>query len=1702
MPKILVTLTALLLILVFPAAAQISDDELRCRDSNGNIFITMQNTCSSGAQVVQSGAGRLIQKYSRTIRHPATGRAARSAVNYAALERAVIMYPDDRSAWRDLGLALLENNDFDAAIAAMEVAKAIPLPDNQDDMLENYRLQTSVDVGRSPGGEVGSACLGFNPPLTRDDGQRYDDYVDVKPALRDLVIAVRAGRLCLDGFAFGAEYHVSLRPRLPGGDALTTITKKDVAVLIPDRKPTISFKEGGYILPRHGAQIVPLETINIASVGIKVLHITERNLVNKLRRGFLGSLDAGDVHGIIDNDGALVFEGRIDLPARTNKSVVSGLKIGELIGQKLASGLYIIIAGEIPAGASKWKPETTQWLVVNDIGTSLFQGPDGLHVLTRSLDNAGPLPGVAVSLIARNNRVLAQATSNVRGYAHFAAPLLKGQGGEEAVLVRTESLEGGFGFVGLKQTAFDFRDRGVAGRKVSGKIDAYLFTERGIYRPGEVVHLTASVRDRKGNALKGGTPLSLRLVRPDGVEVDRRVLNDLGASAYMRDLPIAANAQMGEWNAYLHLDPKGKPIGRVSFQVADFVPPRIEVNATGDLVRKGPGAEVSLSVSADYFFGAPAAGLRVTPRARIRAQRRPYPDWDGFVFGLEEETFKAITVAFDEGKLDGGGRATLSSLIETFPDVTTPLEIEVEALVYELGGRPRAAKVVMQLNNLDTAIGIRPGFKAGGLAENTRASFEVVTLNREGHPISTENLEYTIYLEHRDYTWFRRHGAWDFEVFTRDEILRDGRLSVKSGTPARIGFEAKWGSYRLEVRDPHSGAASSFKFNGGWGGSVSGPDRPDRLNVELDREEYRVGETARVFVSTPFAGKLVLVIAGTVLETIPGGDISRAGKFIDLPVSRRWAEDPGAYIMAIVYRSGSLELEQQPGRAIGVTWLATDVSSRDLNIALKTPEELRPGQRLRVVVEAARPNSQTYVSLAAVDDAVLGLTNYATPNPLAYFFSQRRLAYEIRDTYGYLINPYGTEQAVIQSGGDEATARLDQGLSVRSSKVISLYSGIVSMDAQGRAEISFDIPQFSGRLRIMATAWNDEQLGSAEASVHVRDPVVADLVLPRFLAPGDTAFATATFNNVSGAAGAYEVYFESSGPVTFDGMTAWNFDLGAKDSTNIELPLVGSGVGTAAISMHLSGPGGYRAVKHWNLAVRPFQAVTSVKTIARLGKGDVKTLAPNLTKAYLEGTASVTLSVGSVPSFGVQALVGDMMAYPYRCLEQTTSRAMAFLFGSGRYPAKGSAESFPDDLAREIRASIDRLGTLQRRDGSFGLWSSAHPTEKWLTAYASDFLVRAKVAGFRVPGSLLRGALHWLRASVQGGHHYGSENITAAAYAHYVLARAQVGSLGKLRHFYDSYNAKFRSGMESAFAAAALSSYGDAARSQQARDAFLEWIPNAAYLPGHDYYSSPTRQVAAALHLAVEAQLQSSKLSELATRLAENIAATDRFSTQESAWIAMAALSIERWARDYQVEANGQSWHGPAPTRVNLGPGDLARGFSVKNVGSHETIYEITVRGVVAKTLPPVNSHISIKRELIGKDGKAVVPGAVKQGDLILVRLSGEVASSSAEWRKLQALVVDLLPAGLEIEAVNVSKQLFDVPDSVPAQNNNLLFVKGRDDRYVAALELSAGSKFNLLYLARAVTIGSYVFPAPYVENIYRPGQFARGAVSRLEVSR
>ena len=559
---------------------------------------------------------------------------------------------------------------------------------------------------------------------------------------------------------------------------------------------------------------------------------------------------------------------------------------------------------------------------------------------------------------------------------------------------------------------------------------------------------------------------------------------------------------------------------------------------------------------------------------------------------------------------------------------------------------------------------------------------------------------------------------------------------------------------------------------------------PDKLEAVLDKPGYQPGDTAKLFIKAPFAGEAELAIASDRVLSLRALNLPAEGVTLDIPVDPSWGS--GVYALVSAYRPADAPGPQQrgPGRAVGVAWLAIDASARTLAVALAAPDVARPRSPVEIPVKVTGldPGDEAYVTVAAVDEAVLKLTEFASPAPEQYYFGKRRLAVELRDLYGRLIDARANAVGVLRSGGDSFAKRSVAGLPDKSSKVVALFSGIVRLDADGAARIPFDIPDFQGQLRLMAVAFSAHKVGSGTASMTVRDPVVTTVSLPRFLAPGDKARIGVTINNLEGAAGDYHLALSASGAGNSPRRsTALSSSLSAAISPRGLF--CGDGPGNAALKLELSGPGDLRIVRDFTIGVRPAQAYQLRRFVGRLLPGESVTLDDGAADEFLPGTAEALLSVSPRPDWDVPGLLRTLERYAYGCLEQTTSRALPLLY------VEEVARLWHSDPGRATAETLDRaighIVELQRSDGSFGVWSDTGDTAPWLDAYAADFLIRAKEHGKNVPDFAIASAVGWLRDYVRQ-EHTEIGDLPAMAYAHYVLARARSDDLPGLRYFADT----------------------------------------------------------------------------------------------------------------------------------------------------------------------------------------------------------------------------------------------------------------------------------------------------------------------------
>ena len=1570
--------------------------------------------------------------------------------------------------------------------------------------------RTEIETGR----DAAEACLNFSHSLDAAQAQRYRDFIRINPAVQP-ALRVDGNRLCIAGLAFGRQYEVTLRAGFPGSDGRRLTEDESVNVELRDRQPLIAFGEG-LILARESEQGVPINTINVERLGITVYRVSDRGIGSMSRyERFQRTLDQWTIRTLVRENVVEVWRGEMAVQSVRNATVSTLFPIRQAITER-RPGVYLMVARNAAAepqrravrsGVDDEDDEridssvTGQWVIDTDIGLTTFDAADGLSVFARSLNTARPIEGIQVTLVARNHEELGRATTDATGRVQFAAGLMRGTGAAAPALVMAFAGED-YVLQDLTRPAFDLSDRGVEGRDAPGPVDAFLYTERGIYRPRETVQIVALLRDRIATAI-AGTPLTISVRRPDGVEYRRAVLQDAAGGAMHYPLVLSDTAPRGRWSAVAMIDGT-TPVGRVEFVVQDFVPQRIRVQLSTQQTALRPEDQVAIDVQADFLYGAPAGDLATEAEARISVDPAPFAQFRDYSFGLSQEAFRDQVVALQAQNTDATGKTRVTGQLRDIPASTRPLRAEISVAVLEPGGRATRDSVTLPLRLRPLMIGVRPNFRGGRIAEDSEARFDVIAVDAGGTQVARPGLAWQIVRELSTYQWFQVNGRWRYQRQVRERLVAEGTVSATASDPVQVARSLPWGYYRLTVIDRASGAATSYPFWSGWGGTME-EDRPDRAEVVADKPAYRPGETARIAIRPPVAGEALVVIANDRVLAHRVVSVPADGATVEIPIGSDWGA--GAYAVVTTYRPLASGNRRSPVRAIGVAWLGIDASQRTLDVTVGAPAQILPRQRIEVPVRVANaePGARPYLTLAAVDEGILLLTRYQTPQPATWYFGKRRLAADIRDDYGRLIDSSNGVVGSIRQGGDALGGR---GLDVVPTRTVALFSGFVQVDADGNARIPLEVPDFIGQLRLMAVAFDARRVGSAEARMIVRDPVVADGVFPRFLAPGDRSQMTLLLHNVEGQPGPYRAQVRAVGAVRIGGgQFARDVTLQANERQTVAVPIEGANVGIATITLAVSGPGNFAVERQWQIQVRPPQIPITEEQIAVLKPGETLTVNQSLLDRFIPGTGQVAVTVSNVRGFDVPGLLRALDRYPFGCIEQTTSRAYPLLvYDDLRLLGQGAEDV---SLRDRVQGAVYRILDMQTDRGDFGMWNPYSSTDNWLSVYAADFLTRAKARGYDVPEQALRTAHAFMRSL----SNRNQPSINAArAYALWVLARAGAGDASDTRAFFDAERERITDPFSMAQLGGALLQFGDRARAREAFNRAIRLIGNP---DPKDYYSSALRELAGFIAVAAETE-QTALIPELLRRLEGFDRGAERTTTQERAWMLLAANALQRGQARINVAVDGAAaQERQEPLILNLSDAELQRGVSLRNAGDREIVRTVSMQGIPRAPLPAVARGIILKRSFFTMAGQPADLSQLRQNDRVVVILQGRVGGGQSG----QIAVLDLLPAGFEIEAALSPNAEGASPYPWMPRLRRPSVQEARDDRFVAAFNVTRtgdsgeaseddadqsatfGRNFTFAYVVRAVTPGTYVLPAANAEDMYRPPVRARTAPGTVTIA-
>ena len=1505
------------------------------------------------------------------------------------------------------------------------------------------------------------------------------------------------------------DYEVTLKAGLSAADG-TRLGKDDTRkVHTGELDPAVGFASQGSVLPARESRGLPVVSINVPEVDVEFLRVSEKQLpkffAEYQRGGRRGSWDLDSEYGDSTPLGKLaepVYLNRFVLGGKPNERVLTYLPIQD-IRELQDPGLYFAVMKRTGKFAGEFE---TAFFTVSDIGLHTRAYKDKLFVHTASLQDGSATGSVELKVLdARGEAVLAGKTDG-NGNALLNYTLDAGH-----VLVATRGKD--VSMLPFNQPALDLSEFAVAGREQAW-FDVFAWSGRDLYRPGETVRISALLRDNDGRPVPapkqgGGQPVFLRLKQPDG-KVFRETRLQPGAQGYFSfEQAIPTEAPTGRWQVEFRTDPASKEaVQGMTLRVEEFLPERMKLDLDAAQPVLKPGEALKLKATAAYLYGAPASGNRFTAKLAVAIEQHPLDQLPGYFFGdptmeLPKDAKDIIDTTLPE---NGVLQEDIALPAEAKP--RSPIAAIVSGSVYETGGRTVNRTLKRVLWPANALVGIRPLFDdKDGADANANAGFEVVRVDAGGKPQPGKGLKATLVRELRDYHWnYDEDGGWDYDFTRRFENKDTRTLDVGAGA-SKIDFPVEWGEYRLDVFDPATGLTTRYPFRAGWSWDDQnrGLDaRPDKVKLALDRTGYKAGDTLKVTVTPPHAGKGLLMVESDRMLYVQAID-AKPGSTFSIPVTKDW-ERHDVYVTALVFRGGSAPSKITPARAVGVVHVPMDRRDRRVAVGLSVPKQMRPEQNLPVTVSVPELAGQlAHVTVSAVDVGILNITRFPVPDANAQFFAQRRFGVDAYDIYGRVIESFEGGSAKIRFGGDMALSALPQAKRPTSRvQTVDLFSGPVKLDGKGNARVALKVPDFNGTLRVSALVYSDTRYGNRDRETVVRAPIVAEASLPRVLAPGDRSTVTLDVQNFTGKAGVFKVTVNGEGPLDI-GEGSRTTDLAVDAKRTLTFPVTADeGYTTAKVRVRVEG-NGFKVDRRYDVPVRAgWPAVLRSRTQVLDSLTPVE-MGAGFADGLMPGSVTARMTVSALPPIPFASALKGALEYPYGCAEQTTSKGYAALELDDATAKMLGIDGLDAKKRRErMEGAFGRLASMQVSNGHFSMWGDDDYVNPGLTPYIAEFLLDAREGGFAVPDAVLQKALTRLNEDLLAGgaQFYGYDRrdhlkFANQAYAGYVLARVNRAPLGTLRALYDNERGKSLTGLPLVHLGIALSLQGDKTRGAKAiAEGFARTGDRPDYLGD---YGTKLRDDALMIALVHERKLAKPEFDRRAISLGRELDARRNsgwlwLSTQEQ--VALARLGKALMVDQKKLVSGQWSIGGDAEAVAlvrlfgrSVDYAALARGLRFVPEGSPPLYASLDVAGIPRSAPAPDNRQIGIERRYYTTDGKEWKGGTLKEGEALIVRVG-----ITANVAMPDALFTDLLPAGLEIENFNLgdAKQWAEVVvDGIAISDRgsaaDVKHEEFRDDRYVAALKLDRGDTAKVFYLVRAVTPGTYTVPPSLVEDMYRP---------------
>ena len=1595
----------------------------------------------------------------------------------------ITMSPDNKVSFRITGLKM-QNKDYETKLT---IAKGLK-PENgqnatEEDIITNLSIPspyilTIQGLQSEHDGTEGTVHITTSQQLTSEN---IKSFIKFEPELSyTYELADDGFVLRSDKFDLEKAYSLTIARGLHG--KIGGILQEDYngSVAFGELEANITFSNSKAVyLSKRGGKNIEVQITNVPTVKLVISKIYENNLLMAQRYGYYPQetrasnasyseeYEGGDYYEDRSDAqlGDVIYEKEIDTRSLPKSGAGRLLNFSQF-EDRLPDfkGIYHVM---IRSTKDYWVKDS-RYISLSDLGLIAKEGEDKIFVFANSIKTATGTSGVNVAVYSANNQLIGTGATNSEGVAEI--PYSKKEfGGFKPAMIIAKTADD-FNYLPFNSTRVNTSRFEISGKRSNPSgLDAFVYAERDIYRPGEKVNFSVVLRDRQWNS-PGSIPLKMKFLMPNGKELKafRKSLNEEGSLEGSID--IASSAITGGYTLEVYTS-NDVLLASKNFSIEEFVPDRIRVNVKTNKTSLKPGESATISINAMNFFGPPAANRNYETEIQVKQKYFSPEKFSDYDFSLVNKT-SVFDKEVKEGKTDGEGNASeVYEVPETYSNMGA-LQTTFYTTVFDETGRPVSRAASIDVFTQDVFFGVKyDWFFYYPL--NQPVKFELAAANKEGNGItSTARVEV---VKHEYRTFLTKSGNYfRYESQKEDKKVAESQVSVGSNTVYSY-IPRSPGEYELRIYRP--GAASyvsrSFYSYGNWGGDNNSfeVNNEGNIDIKLDKKSYVTGESVTATFVTPFSGRMLVTMETGHVISYQYVDVAKRTASLDLKLTGDHV--PNVYITATLIKPH--EVSDIPLTvAHGFQSVKVEEKSRKIPVEIVAAKNVRSKTHQKVKVKAA---SGSFVTLSAVDNGVLQISDFKTPDPYNYFYQKRALEVTAYDLYPLLFAEVRAKLSSTGGDGEMDMAKRTNPMPAKRIKVVSYWSGIAKADGSGEASFEFDIPQFSGELRLMAVAYKGSSFGGAENTMTVADPIVISTALPRFLSPGDTANVPVTLSNTTDKSATVTANIVTDGSVKIVGGNSQSISLNAKSEGRASFQVVANttiGVGNVKITVNGLGEKFEDATE---ISVRPPSTLQKVTDAGSIAGGSSKSITIGL-RDFIPGSTDYQLVVSRSPVLELGEQLRYLVQYPYGCTEQTVSAAFPQLYYGDLADLMHLNKQNKVNANTNIMEAIRKIKMRQLYNGAVTLWDGEGKEDWWATIYAAHFLLEARKAGFDVDNSLLETMLNYISTRLKNreliSYYYNrTQNRKIApkevAYGLYVLAIAGRTNIPSMNYYKSNPSVL---ALDSRYLlSAAYASAGD-------RKSFAAMLPSSfageESVPqtGGSYYSD-VRDEAIALNALISVDPGNAQVSVMAKHVADKLKTRYYLSTQERAFAFLALGKLAKSANNSTATAEIKV-DGKSIAKVDGGQwrGDknVLKGTNVEIVtkGSGSLYYFWVAEGISASgAYKEEDSYLKVRKRFYDRNGNALNSTTFKQNDLVIIGITLERSFSTAIEN---VVITDLLPAGFEIENPR-TKEIPGMDWIKDASTPTALDV--RDDRIHFFVDAD-NNKQTYYYAVRAVSPGQY----------------------------